>query len=67
MIPVESVVESLVSRYKNHFTSSRQGTEEHALEEMIIAENGPLLQHADSILQKAMENLWKSGGKDGDS
>ena len=65
-ISVEIVVESLVSRYENHFTSSRQGTEEHALEEMIIAENGPLLQHADTILEKALENYWKSGGKDGE-
>ena len=63
-ISVESVVEILASRYENHFTSSRQGTEEHAPEEMIIAENGPLLQHADSIPEKAMENYWKSRGKD---
>ena len=65
-ISVGSVVESLVSRYENHFTSSRQETEEHALEEMIIAENGPLLQHADPTLEKAMENYWKSGEKDGE-
>ena len=55
-----------MSRYENHFTSSPQGTEEHALEEIIIAENGPLLQHADPILEKAMENYWKSGEKDGE-
>ena len=62
-ISVESVVESLVSRHENHFTSSRQGTEEHALEEIIIAENGLLIQHADSILEIAMENYWISGEK----
>ena len=55
-----------MSRYENHFRSSRQETEEHALEEMIIAENGPLLQHAAPILEKAMENYWKSGEKDGE-
>ena len=65
-ISVESVVESLVSRCDNHFKSSRQRTEEHALEEMIIAGNGPLLQDADSILEKAMENYWESGEKDGE-
>ena len=54
-----------MSRYKNHFTSSSQLTEEHALEEMVIAENGPLLQHADSIIENAMEHYWKSGDKDG--
>ena len=55
-VSVESVVESLVSRYENHFNSSRQMSEEHSLEEMVIAENGPLLQHADPILKRAMHN-----------
>ena len=61
-ISVESVVESLVSRYENHFTSSRQRTEEHALEEMIIAENGPLLQHTD-YSRKSNEKLLEKRGK----
>ena len=59
-ISVESVVESLVSRYENHLTPTRQGTEEdHAREEMIISENGPVLQHADSIIEAAMGEYWK--------
>ena len=59
-ISVESVVESLVSRYENHFPKERCGTEEsHALEKMVIAENGPLLQHADSIIEAAMNEYWK--------
>jgi hypothetical protein len=59
-VSVESVVESLVSRYQNHFTADRLGTEEsHALEEMMIAENGPVLQHADSVIEAAMESYWK--------
>ena len=54
---VESVVESLVSRYEHHFSSSRQPLEDHALNEMLIAENGPL--DADRILEKSMDKYWK--------
>ena len=53
-VSVESVVESLVSRYEKHFDSSRQPTEQHSLDEMIIAENRPLLHHTDEILERAM-------------
>ena len=54
-------MESLVSRYEKHFHSSRQLTEEHALEEMEIAENGPLLQHAAPLLERTMNSYWKGG------
>ena len=53
-LSVESVVESLVSRYECHFGSARQLWEEHALKEMEIAENGPNLVNADKILYCAM-------------
>ena len=33
--------------------------EENAEDEMEIAENGPLLIYADSILKKAMNSCWK--------
>ena len=51
MISVESDVESLVSRYKRHFKIDRQlnVNEESAEDETEIAENGPLLVHADKI------------------
>ena len=49
-VSVESVVESLVSRFEVHFDAKRQLKESHALDEMEIAENGPLLVHADKIL-----------------
>ena len=42
-VSVESNVESLVSRYETHFDKSRQLSEESAMEEMMIAENGPTL------------------------
>ena len=35
---VESVVQSLVSRYERHFDSSQQSVEQHSFDEMIIAE-----------------------------
>ena len=58
-VPVEGVAESIVSRYEKHFNSARQPSEDHALNEMIIAENGPLLHHLDKILYRAMERYWK--------
>ena len=33
--------------------------EEHALNEMVISENGPLLHHAETILEGAMDKYWK--------
>ena len=48
-VSAESVVESLVSRYEKHFDSSRQPTKQDSLDEIIIAENEPLLHHADEI------------------
>ena len=35
-------------------------SEDHALEEMLIAENGPLVHHADPILRRAMDKYWKN-------
>ena len=66
LISVESVVESLVSRYEKHFDSSRQPTEQHSLDEMIIAaENRPLLHHADEILERVINQYWRVGNHDG--
>ena len=60
-ISVESVVESLVSRHENHSDTSRQMSEDHTLEEMLIAENGPLLYHAaDPILRRATDKYLKN-------
>ena len=56
-VSVESVVESLVSRYENRFTASPQLTEENALKEMIISENGPNLHEANGILEHALNEL----------
>ena len=40
-------------------------SEEHALEEMEIAENGPNLVNADKILYCAMSSYWKNQTIDG--
>ena len=65
-VSVESVVESLVSQYENHFDSSRQPSEEHSLDEMIIVENGPLLHHADTIIDDAMIKYWREHNEKGE-
>ena len=64
-VSVKSVVESLVSRYEKQFYSSRQPTEQHSLDEMIIAENGPLLHHADEMLERPMNQYWRIANRDG--
>ena len=56
---MESVVESLVSRDETHFDAKRQLTEIHALDEMLIAENGPDIVHADKLLIFAMDKYCK--------
>ena len=58
-ISVESVVESLVSRYEGHFNKNRHLDENNALDEMMIAENGPGLFKADKVISNAMNNYWR--------
>ena len=60
-VSVESVVESLVSRYEVHFDASRQLDEDHALQEMEIAENGPEFVDADYVIRNAMDRYLESG------
>ena len=59
-VSVESVVETLVSRYEVHFDKTRQLTETNALHEMEIAENGPTVFRADALLERAMNSYWKT-------
>ena len=51
---ITNVVESLASPHEKHFDSSRQLAEQHYLDEIIIAANGPLLHHADEIPERAI-------------
>ena len=55
----ESILESLVSKFENHFDSRRNMGEDSAVEEFTIAVNGPSLAHADSIVEEAMNLYWK--------
>ena len=61
----ESVLESFVSRYENHFDSRRSTDEETSNEEFEIAVNGPSLAYCDGIVQEAMDKYWKDKSKDG--
>ena len=64
-VSVESVVESLVSRYESHFGKDRNMKEENARDEMIIAENGTSLFRANAVLLAAMNQYWKTTSKTG--
>ena len=57
---VESVVESLISVYENHFNRSRTLGEEMAQAEMEIAINGPCLAQCNGVVKKAMDKYWGS-------
>ena len=58
----ESVLESFVSRYENHFDSRRNTEENSSNEEFVIAVNGPNLAHCDSVVREAMNDYWGSRG-----
>ena len=64
-VSVESVVESLVSRYESHFNKNRTLDEKNAMDEMLIAENGPTIFQANSVLKAAMNKYWKENSKNG--
>ena len=55
----ESILESFVSEYENHFDECRNVNENKANEESTIAVNGPNLAHADSVILQAMDFYWQ--------
>ena len=55
----ESILESFVSEYENHFDERRNVNENTANEESTIAVNGPNLAHADSVILQAMDLYWQ--------
>ena len=57
-VSVESVVESLVSRYESHFTKNRNLLEKNDLDDMNIAETGQC--HA--VMEAAMKKYWWAWG-----
>ena len=58
----ESILESFVSRYENHFDIRRSTEEDSTNEEFEIAVNGPSLAHSDSVISEAMHSYWASRG-----
>ena len=58
----ESVLESFVSRYENHFDSRRNTEEDATNEEFEVAVNGPNLANSASVVKEAMDLYWSSRG-----
>ena len=56
----ESILESFVSKYENHFDERRNVDEVTANEEFEICVNGPNLAHAESVVKDAMDIHWKN-------
>ena len=54
----ESVLESFVSKYENHFDERRNVDEKTANEEFEICVNGPNLANADAVVIDAMDLYW---------
>ena len=63
---VESSVESLISRYETHFDKKRQLKEENSHQEMVIAENGPILIHATPLLTRALNKYFLNETQSGE-
>ena len=53
------MVESWVSVYENHSNKHRPITNERAEREVAVAVNGPLVQHADSLIKEALKDMFK--------
>ena len=62
-ISVESVAESIISKYALHNSKIRKLNDSTANDEMFIAVNGPELGEADALLAKALDR--KFAGKSG--
>ena len=55
---VESVVESWVSVLEHHSNKSRNLKAENIQSEMMIAVNGPLVQHSQEVVKESMKKYW---------
>ena len=56
----ESILESFVFIYKNHFYERRNGDEVTANEEFEICVNGPNLANSEAVIKEAMDLHWGS-------
>eukprot|EP00112_Aurelia_sp_Birch-Aquarium-sp1_P018891 Seg4584.3 transcript_id=Seg4584.3/GoldUCD/mRNA.D3Y31 product="hypothetical protein" protein_id=Seg4584.3/GoldUCD/D3Y31 len=55
----ESILESMVSRYENHFSSDRNMAQDNINDEFFVAANGPSLGHCDKVVEEAMDRYWR--------
>ena len=55
---VESVVESWISVLEHHSNKSRPLKSESIHSEMMVAINGPLLQHSQGVVSETMKAYW---------
>ena len=58
MKTVESVVESWVSVLEHHSSKSRSLKAETIQREMMISENGPQVQHSQTVVEESMKLYW---------
>ena len=58
----ESILESFVSRFENHFDVRRNVNEYTSNEEFTITCNGPNLANCNGMVREAMEDYWRSKG-----
>lgn len=58
-ISVESVIESLTSKFEIHFNKFRNVKEETAFNEMMVSVNGPLPSKSDQVVMAAMKRHFK--------
>ena len=61
-VSCESLLESLVSTFENHFDARRTMNEDSTSEEFMIVVNGPNLSHCDNLVKEAMDTYWRSNG-----
>ena len=55
---LESIVESWISLYEAHSNKHHPISNSRAENEIIVAVNGPLLQHADNIIKKSLRSMF---------
>ena len=59
-ISCESVLQSVVSVFENHFDPRRNMKEESTTEEFMIVVDVPSFGNADAVIREAMNSYWKS-------
>ena len=58
-VSVESIAESMISKYNNHNDKKRNLGEQVADDEMMIDYNGPVMAEADGVLKDALDLHFK--------